>query len=347
VSDSTGSGGADPRIGIFGAGAIGTLLAALLTRAGLDVAVVARPAHAAAIAADGIQVTGVEGAWTAAVAASAEPRSLAGRDLVLACVKVPDTDAAVAAFEGDAATFVTVQNGLAGHRQAHAALGERAVACIASSGATLLGPGQVEWSSTGFLTVGALGGPNSRASAVHAVLSRALDVDLTDDIEGALWAKVLVNIDLPILALCGAEFPDGLRDPEVQWLEQRATTEAQAVMDAAGIEYPPGRMRDALAGKRQLIELDRPALLAALDEVTVRIVPSSLQSVRRGSPQEIDSVNGAVAELGRELGVPAPCNAELTRLSRAMEQPGFEYHTPAGLKAAVERAMDVAEASRP
>ncbi|HWI51941.1 MAG TPA: ketopantoate reductase C-terminal domain-containing protein [Symbiobacteriaceae bacterium] len=45
---------------------------------------------------------------------------------------------------------------------------------------------------------------------------------------------------------------------------------------------------------------------------------SMLQDVERGRRTEVDAINGAVAERGQALGVPAPVNAALFDLVRSL-----------------------------
>jgi 2-dehydropantoate 2-reductase len=52
------------------------------------------------------------------------------------------------------------------------------------------------------------------------------------------------------------------------------------------------------------------------------LVVSTLQSVRRGRPTEIDYLNGEVVRLGAEVGVPTPLNARIVELVHQVERTG-------------------------
>src|SRR5258707_10224724 len=103
-----------PRIAVFGAGAVGCYFGAMLARAGAPVTLICRPAHAAAIARDGLLFESVQFTERVAIQATDDPSAVRGATLVLFCVKTTDTESAarlLAQYLDPSATVISLQNG--------------------------------------------------------------------------------------------------------------------------------------------------------------------------------------------------------------------------------------------
>ena len=99
----------------MGAGAVGCFFGARLARAGVPVTLVARPAHVEAIARHGLDFDSVDGRERVRLNASTDITALRGCDVVLVCVKTPDTDATAARLASLIAPetlVVSLQNGV-------------------------------------------------------------------------------------------------------------------------------------------------------------------------------------------------------------------------------------------
>jgi 2-dehydropantoate 2-reductase len=78
----------------------------------------------------------------------------------------------------------------------------------------------------------------------------------------------------------------------------------------------------ALVATMQGVTLPYPDPVDAVEEVarnTAANTSSMLQDVLRGTPTEIDAINGAIIRAGEALGVPTPVNRMLWRLVRSLE----------------------------
>jgi 2-dehydropantoate 2-reductase len=74
-----------------------------------------------------------------------------------------------------------------------------------------------------------------------------------------------------------------------------------------------------LADRGLLTELKRHLMIRAIGFKYRRIRSSSLQSLERGRPTEIDYLNGYICERGRKHGVPTPVNAAIVRMVKEIE----------------------------
>ena len=104
-----------PRVAIMGGGAVGCYYSGMLARAGAQVTLIGRAEHVQAIARDGLWFEGLRFQEHVAMRASLDPATAAGAQLVLICVKTPDTGAAtrdVAPHLAPDALILSVQNGV-------------------------------------------------------------------------------------------------------------------------------------------------------------------------------------------------------------------------------------------
>lgn len=324
------------RIGIIGAGAVGGTLAALLDRAGHDVAVTARGEHLAAVRADGLRLDGGWGEHTARVAATevlgshAPLGDAAPLELAILATKAQDGAAALAANRSavSGAPLLVVQNGIGGLRVARDVLPPAPLfGGLALFAASYLSPGRVTVTAPLPLVVGAAEGtPAAELDAVVGVLAAALPVERVADLAGAQWSKLLVNHVNALPAITGLSVQKVVADPGLRRVMTASMRETVRIAERLGIPFaglqgvPGSALR--LVGHAPLgVGALFPRMLAR----RMGDVPnpgSTLQSIRRGQPTEIDFLNGAVVDAARAAGVDAPINASLVALVHEVEASG-------------------------
>lgn len=296
------------RFVVVGAGAIGGTLAAGLQHAGEDVTVVARGAHGAAIAADGLTLETPDGTEVVALDVTAEPR-VGPTDVVVLAVKAGDTDAVLRSMATTPAAIVCVQNGVANERAALAVTPDVYGACVMVP-ATHLEPGVVRahWADPrGLLDVGrAPSGIDDRTHRLaQAFTAAGFDSRAVPDVMRWKHFKLLMNLGNAVEALCG---PDARGGPLAQVLE----AEGRAVLAAAGIDVATV---DEDAARRG------PALASVRYDGRMT-GGSTWQSLVRGASIESDWLNGEIVRLGEAHGIPTPANALVLERIRTATEPG-------------------------
>jgi 2-dehydropantoate 2-reductase len=316
------------RIGVVGAGAIGGTIAALLDRAGHEVTVTARGAHLAAIREHGLRLTGGWGRHTAPVAAAESlPEA---PELALLTVKTQDAQAAAERHRDVLAgvPVVVVQNGLAGPRALHDALaGSPLIGGLSLIAAAHLEPGVVTVTGPNTTVLAPDTATPAQLRDVAAVLRQAVPIELTDDLVAAQWAKLVVNQLNAAPAITGLSAQEALASPALRAAVAAAMRETVRVARAAGVR--PSGLPGFTPRVAAILTLLPPSvsgrLVAARLVAGMGAVPnlgSTLQSIRRGVPSEIDHLSGAVLGEGRRLGVPTPVNARVVELVHEAERTG-------------------------
>ncbi len=341
------------RIAIIGAGAIGSALGALLCRAGHGVTLIGRSAQVSAIRRDGLRVDGSLGSFTVRIAAA---EALDFRpELAFLTVKTQDVLAAVQANLAFLAgvSLVTFQNGVRSDALLATILPPRElVSAVVNIHANYLTPGTVTLLYPGPLVIGRPFGPNDApVEAIAAILRDAVPTTLSQNIRGVHWLKLIVNLNNAFPALTNATFHQIYADPELRQLAVRVMLEGLRVAKKAGIRLES--LPDTPAALIQLIEW-LPLRLAAMVlaakarrmETDWPLLGSTLQSLQRRRPTEIDYLNGEVVRLGEELGVATPLNAMVVEMVHQVERTG-QYWAVDAVRAAIgARAGPAPAASR-
>ncbi|QNE46468.1 2-dehydropantoate 2-reductase [Glaciihabitans sp. INWT7] len=312
------------RVAVIGAGAIGGTIAGLLARAGHEVQVVARGEQLAALADTGLRLTGGWGDFTVRV--DAVEALTISPDIAFLTTKAQD---AAVALRANAELLigipvVVVQNGLEAITTAkRAAPRSDIVGGLALYAASYLSPGTITITTTGPTF---LGGPVLPALYASKILGAVMPVELTDNFEGAQWTKLIVNHVNGLSAATGLSVQEVIGNRDLRAIMTETMREAVRVARAAGIEF----------ASLQGLSHSRLTAFARVPPVIAQLLPllmkrrmgsrpnpgSTLQSIRRGQPTEIDYLNGAVVLRGEAVGVAVPVSAELVAMVHEVERAG-------------------------
>jgi 2-dehydropantoate 2-reductase len=305
------------KICIFGAGAIGGYMAVKLVQAGVDVSIVARGPHLAAIQSRGLTLL-EEGAdpVTVPVRASANAVDLGVQDYVIVTLKahsVPPVVGAMQPLIGPDTTIVSGVNGvpwwyfhkiggpLEGTRLRSVDPGDvqwngfgpdRVLGCVVYPAAEVSEPGVIRHIEGNRFSLGEPDGSKSdRATALSQVLQSAgLKAPVRPRLRDELWVKLWGNLSFnPISALTHATLDVLCTDPGTRDVARRMMIEAQAVAEKLGVSFP--------------IDVDRRIEGGA---AVGAHRTSMLQDLDAGRPMEIDALVASVQELGRITETPTP-----------------------------------------
>ena len=334
------------KIGIMGAGALGSYVGAFLSREGEDVTFVDMwPEHVEKMRADGLHVTGSQGPFTVPPAAGGQPGVKAMHlteaqgitepfDFVFVSVKSYDTEWAthfIKRYVKDDGFFVSLQNcwndviiaGIVGE--------ERTVGCIASHiEVALWEPGHVtRGGAVGrdhghhvFRVAELTGVPSRRSEMVAGLLDNIDGAYSSTNLFGERWAKLCQNsMGNGISAASGLGSQQMAEDPRCRLIRIQLCKEGAQVGLAMGLDVvdinglPARTWADADKGD-VFEELD--GFLAARGG-RVNWLASMAQDVHKGRRSEIDFMNGLVAAKGREVGIPTPFNDAVIEAMRAVD----------------------------
>jgi len=301
---------------IIGAGAMGSLMGALLAEAGAEVVLIdIWQEHVDAVNEHGLTVERDEHARTVAVTATTDPAGAGNVDLAVIFVKSTHTAqaaATAAGLVGPDGLVMSLQNGM-GNADIIAASIDPAHILVGttSHGATVLGPGRIRHAGTGATVIGAWSGDDAglaRARKIAACLTRAgIETEAVADVREILWGKLIVNIGInAVTALTGIKNGQ-LSDLEcTRKLVRAAVSEAVSVARARGIAVGD----DAVEHERAV------AAATAANRLSMG------QDVDNRRRTEIHAINGFIVSEARKTGLEAPVNETLTALIETLQ---FHY----------------------
>lgn len=299
------------RITIVGAGAMGSLFGGMLSRVAEVCLLDPWAEHIAAIRRDGLRIEEPSGDVVAALEAATDPSEVGPTDLAIIFVKSHRTQWAsdlAARFLKPGGLALTLQNGIGNRDVIVRVLGEhRAWQGTTAHGATLLGPGHVRHAGSGLTHVENKPGLEEQIQEIASLFGQAgIETHVSPDVDSLLWGKLVINVGINALTALLRVRNGVLSEAEgPRALMERAVEEAVQVAHAKGVTLP-------YADPRQRVREVAVATGANLS--------SMLQDVLRGSPTEIDVINGVIVRQGRQLGVPVPVNESLTALVKAVEE---------------------------
>ena len=315
------------RMCIFGAGAVGGLMAAWLSRSGHQVSVVARGAQLDAIRRGGLRVRSEGKTDVFRVKAEQDPKALGPQDYVLVTVKaqsLTDVAAAIGPLLGEGTSIVTAMNGVPwwfkdmrlesldpGGALSRAMPKERIVGCVIHLAASTPEPGLISHNMGTKLMIGEPGGRNTARTArlAEALNGAGFEAIATDAIEKEFWVKLLGNVSFnPVSALTVSTADRLIQNQEVKAYMVEIMREVLSIGRAVGV--------DAAIDPEARIDMAR--VLGAFKT-------SMLQDLEAGKRLEIDGLLAGTLEVARKAGVRAPFTESLYGLIRARAQSTGQY----------------------
>jgi 2-dehydropantoate 2-reductase len=320
------------RIGIMGAGAIGCVVGGMLAKAGRDVTLIDQwPDHVEAMKKIGLRLSGTCGEHLVPVKALHihELQSVTEPfDAVFLSVKSYDTQWATALalnYLTPEGIVVDFQNGLNDERVAAVAGKQRTLGCVITIGAGMYEPGHAIRTDTGAIgfKIGEHDGRvTDRAREVAELMNAVAPTQVTTNLFGERWSKLAINcMANPLAGLTGLGSAEVRIDPKVSAVGIHLGAEVIMVGRAVGHEVEPiygleaQRFVDAYQG-RGLRELLADVADIARKRGGGR--PSLLQDVIRGRRTEIEFLNGAVCEHGKQVGIKTPYNDAVVAIVRGL-----------------------------
>ncbi|MGD1094141.1 MAG: 2-dehydropantoate 2-reductase [Bryobacteraceae bacterium] len=294
---------------IAGAGAIGGYIGARLAKAGVDVTLFARGPHLCAMQQHGVRVLSPDGDF------EVHPRIIGNLDeagtvdVIILGVKahgLTQLAPQIKPLIGPNTTVVSTQNGVPwwyftefrlervdpGGVIADSIDPRSVVASLVYFATDIVEPGVIRHTEGNRISLGEPDGSRSdRCRQIAEVLIRSgLRCPVTARMRHEIWVKILGNVAFnPVSALTRATLVQMVQDPDVSGLVREIMTEVEAVVARLGMELPIS-IDQRMAGAGKIGEHKT----------------SMLQDLEAGRPMEIETIIGAVVELGDRLGVPMP-----------------------------------------
>jgi 2-dehydropantoate 2-reductase len=299
------------RVCIVGAGSIGSLLAAHLSRVAEVSVLCRRPGHAAALNERGLRVSG-RADFVGRMHATADAAELPDCDLAILATKTTEVEAAAGGLAGrlPSATVMTIQNGLGAEDLVRGFGGWPLLSGVTFMSGTKHDDAHVEYVLDTATWLGPYGGApfESAQEAAALLVASGLKAEAYPDVCPAQWSKLIFNATVNgVAALTGLphdfHFAERELPGDLGHLVHDLVDEGKRVAAAAGVELQedPWEM-NVLATRRGS-----------------RHFPSMLEDVEAHRRTEVDFIGGALVREGERHGVDTPLHRAVWRLVKARE----------------------------
>ncbi|MBU3587203.1 2-dehydropantoate 2-reductase [Polynucleobacter sp. 31A-FELB] len=301
------------KIYVLGAGAVGCFFGGMLARSNKDTTLIARPERANAISADGLEMQCQKFQEIVSINVSHDLSALTDADLVLLCVKSPDTENTmkqVSSIIPKEAVILSLQNGVANVEIASSITNNPVYPAVVYVACGMHGQRVLKHHGRGELLVGSINAisPHELESLREICTlfeSAAVPCEIAPQILKDMWLKFLVNCSYNAISGIGQiAYGEMVKVPEIVKLINGITEEFLQIAAQKGLH------------------IERHEAMAANDAIAKTMstqISSTAQDLRRGKKSEIDYLNGYIVKLGKEYEIPTPLNESVYAMIKMLE----------------------------
>jgi len=324
------------KIVIIGAGAVGGVIAGYLSNLNYNIQLVCKRREILeSIENNGLRIEGIKEHIISYPDTVIDISQVTDKpDIVFLATKANDVGEIaqnIVPFLRDDTAVVSLQNGICEELIADIVRPDRTVGCVVGWGATMLGPGRIEITSDGEFIIGELDGEvTHRLLIIKSMLEKIFKVKISNNIYGALFSKLIINSCITTLgAISGLYLGELLNLNIARTIFLHVLTEAVQLAKTNQIKL------EKIGGKIDLYkfaltprELNNNFSLSLLKKHLGiqliglkyrRLKSSSLQSLERGKPTEIDFLNGYIVNKAQQFNIPVPVNQKLVTMVKNIE----------------------------
>ncbi len=316
------------RMAIMGAGSLGTIIGALMTKSGYDVDLIdVNVPHVEALNKSGAKIIGLMDLVQPVKALT--PEQMSGEyDIVFYLVKTTQNASAlksVAKHLKSDGTVITMQNGIPEEDVAEVVGEARTLGGIVGWGATLVEPGVSKLTSTpDHMTydIGSLNGQDSaRLDQIVEIIKSAGIPEKTNNLIGVRWTKLTINCAFSTMsAVSAGTYGDVLDNPSALTCAAHIWRESLAVSRAAGVIPEPLQAFDI-----RTLDFHTKAELAEKLPVFGKLIgphrnirTGILFDIESNRQPEIDTYNGIICRWGQRHNISIPVNQQVVDIVKAM-----------------------------
>ena len=302
------------KIVVVGAGSVGCFFGGMLARSGADVTLIARENHVVAINKNGLYMDCLEFKEHVRIKATTSKESLSQADLILCCVKSPDTNQAIKEIQPHLkpeAVILSMQNGVDNVDRIKSQVSNYVYPAVVYVATAMTGDGCVKHFGRGELVIGDM--EDHEAEASLAVLQEIANIFaiaqipcvISKQIKKEMWLKFLVNCCYNGISAIGqTSYGELIKKPEIQELIEALTKEFLLVASFEKVNISP---EEADYVNQQI------ALTMAGQK------SSTAQDLMRKRKTEIQFLNGLIVRKAEEYGVKAPTHQAIFALVKMLE----------------------------
>jgi 2-dehydropantoate 2-reductase len=237
---------------------------------------------------------------------------LSDADIVLCCVKSPDTEFVineVKPYLNKSAVILSLQNGVDNAERIAKLVDNPTYPTVVYVATAMVGPGKLKHFGRGELVLGALGNNSNELNALSDFFQLSnVPCEISGNIRKDLWLKFLVNCSYNGISAIGQiQYGKMVSNPEVVSLINQITEECLMVAEKEGV---------------MISALEASQANHAIGVTMSGQKSSTAQDLVKGKLTEIDYLNGLIVRRAAEYGLSAPANQAVYALVKMLEKNG-------------------------
>lgn len=319
-------------VAIYGAGGMGTILGAYITKSGYDIDLINRNKdHIKALKKDGAKIIGkIE--FTQKVNALLPEEMKKKYDIILLMTKQKYNTEIVKSlipFLSEKGVICTMQNGIPELSVSEIIGKDKTIGCTMSWGATLHGKGISELTSEAkrdslTFSIGKYGNNKDELfNHIVKLLDTMGNVKIEENFTGARWAKLLINAAFSGISLVtNTNFGEIANNKKSRLLALEAIKECIDVAQASNIKIEPIQGKDVvkLMNYNNFFKKRISLFLIPIAMKKHKLIKSSmLRDIERGRKSDIDSINGVICTYGDKVNIETPINDKIIEVVHRIE----------------------------
>jgi 2-dehydropantoate 2-reductase len=299
-------------VAVIGAGAVGSYFGGLLARAGYDITLIARQDHVKAIQENGLFMECQSFQERVSVKASSEYQAIKNADLILFCVKSPDTESVakeIKPYLSEDSIILSLQNGVDNGERIKSVLINPVYPAVVYVATGMAGPGHVKHFGRGELVIGDLDGKElclDQLMVLQEYLKKGdVPCSISKNIKHDMWLKFLVNCSYNAISGIGQiEYGQMVQSAHINTLIEQINNEFLAVAEKEGVTISP---EQAILANEQIAK------------TMTKQKSSTAQDLMKCKKTEIDFLNGYIVRRGLVHRIPTPANQSVYALVKMLE----------------------------
>ena len=286
------------KITVIGPGAIGTLLAALLSNTNVKISLLVKPKHKELLRDGKIVLNNFKGRRIKKKIRIIT--ELNNPDWIILAVKSYDIGNLIELLGNCDAPILCCQNGIKTYLQLTEKIGKERIAYMVTGiGSSKIETGEAEFKGSGFTFIGEASGIISPRlkNLLELIRTSGITCKVVDDVLSYVWLKTIINSSINPVAAHAKVINGDLRRPELNKIVHKICMESTNISTKIGINLP----------------LEPWSEIEKIIRNTAENKCSMLQDLENGRQTEIDAINGEIVRIAESNGLDASYNKEFIK----------------------------------
>jgi len=309
---------------VIGIGAVGSIVGGLLAKSGEDVTLIGKPYQIDVINQKGLKIIDVNGTTILKdIKISKDLLLVKDVDIVFICVKSQDTKQLANDLKNilnKSTLIISLQNGVKNAQVLKDITGNKVLSGVVLFNALYEKPGEVTLTIRGRILLEK--NKENLDILVKSFYKAGLKITLVDGIDGYLWSKLILNLQIAVTALTGQTIRQSIANKDTKNIIVATMKEGINVVQKSNIklevlpEVDPKKMIKRFSSLGSFFLIIGSSLIGIKKDAR----NSMWQSLSQGKQTEIDFINGEIITLAKKYKMQAPINKKIVELIKKAEQ---------------------------